>query len=546
MSGIITFGVEWETNLLVVNTTGDQLLEKVPYVLGNDNTNAKNQYSLEGYHPPRPRGGQPDRTQEYRAITNQCMYVLEFIFGVFNSVVEFQHAMQEFSHIVNMSLCQAQPGLQITQSNGQIQNSPIVQVMDYPEGRLENVWTDCSLRTAKPQGPGLGVYFADQCPVAGKGQLTIGLDFVSMGRLLAFMVRSPLMPPGTTLSKKQNFRDSGFKMASHFLYNVMASPPHDPLVSVLCFWMVYPIMNQFRSRQFSGSLEYFKMLLPLKGRSNFTCLVKQLSPEQQAEFEYWYDSNSAFLAKFFPKVKGYKFLESYPDLNINAKYIYSADIQTGIAGLSDIAIDNDSVTFTYNGEQKIGQLRLKVVSSEFMVWYGRLAPLRAVSSSDQQTLLFEGVGNPAFESADVNEWCIGPPTEGATYNVVEVRELDKFFRNPGAELGATPIPRLKVETLYDVIGNVLGNLQEITTKQEEFQLRLSPQDYDQYVRNYLEQDVNTAKTKVVDAMDAAMSEYADTFLDSELALLGDFDAAWGDDDLDEALRELGSDDDSVA
>jgi hypothetical protein len=30
MSGIITFGVEWETNLLVVNTTGDQLLEKVP------------------------------------------------------------------------------------------------------------------------------------------------------------------------------------------------------------------------------------------------------------------------------------------------------------------------------------------------------------------------------------------------------------------------------------------------------------------------------------------------------------------------------------
>jgi hypothetical protein len=55
--------------------------------------------------------------------------------------------------------------------------------------------------------------------------------------------------------------------------------------------------------------------------------------------------------------------------------------------------------------------------------------------------------------------------------------------------------RLKVETLYDVIGNVLGNLQEITTKQEDFQLRLSPQDYDQYVRNYLEQDVNTARRR---------------------------------------------------
>lgn len=45
---------------------------------------AKNQYSLEGYHPPRPKAGEPDKTEEYRDITKQCVYVLEFIFSVFN------------------------------------------------------------------------------------------------------------------------------------------------------------------------------------------------------------------------------------------------------------------------------------------------------------------------------------------------------------------------------------------------------------------------------------------------------------------------------
>lgn len=329
----------------MVNTTGDKLLEKVPYVLGNGNTNDNNQYSLEGYHPPRPKGDQPDRTREYmNIVTPRCVNVLEFIFGVFNSIAGFERAMHEFSQVVNASLCQAQPSLQITQSDGKIVDSPIVRVKDDPDGLSRNMWSDCSLRFSKPQGPGLGVYFADQCPVAGRGQLTIGLDFVSMGRLLAFMVHSPLMLPGSpdvrVFSIKQNFRDSGFKMASHFLYNVMVSPPEDPLVGVLCFWMVYPIMNYFRAGQFDRELEYFKMLLPLKGRSNFTCLVQQLSVEQQAEFENWYDSNIAFLTKFFPKVKGYKFLDSRPDLNINTKYIYSADIQTEIPGLSDIAINN--------------------------------------------------------------------------------------------------------------------------------------------------------------------------------------------------------------
>lgn len=207
----------------------------------------------------------------------------------------------------------------------------------------------------------------------------------------------------------------------------------------------------------------------------------------------------------------------------------------------------DFVTFTYNGERQNGQLRQRVYVGEFMVWFRKLAPLRAVSSSDNQTLLFQGVGNPAFKSADVNEWCITPPAED-TYNVVDVRELDKFFKKPGAELGATPLPKLKVETLYQVIGNVLENIQEITTTEEEFRLRLSPEEYGQYVRQYLNQDVDTARKKIVGAMDAATAEYTDKFLGAEFALLGD-DVAWGDDtgsDLDDALLEVGSGDESVA
>ena len=554
MSGITTFGVEWETNLLAINVTGAPLREKVPYILRNKNRDAKNKYSLEGAHAPRPRAGQSDKSEEYKHMTKGCIYALEFIFGVFNTIDEFQKALLEFHRVVDDSLCQDQPSLEIDQEDGQIQNSYIVHAIDYLEPRaLMNVYTDCSLQTIKPNGPGLGIYFANQCPIAGRGQLTIGLDFVSTGQLLTWMVRSGLLPSNLPLSRKQNFRDSGFKMASHFLYNVMADPPADPIVSVLCYWTVYPIITLFRYRQIGKEkeeikerarvrgekvpvlreLEYFKALLPLKGRSNLTCLVEQLSPEKRVAFDAWYNANHAFLTKFFPKVRGYKFSQSYPDDNIDEKYIYSADIHPGDTGVSNIKIQGDRINFTtmHNGVQQVMLSKQKVVSGEFMVWSGRLAPLKAVASSDQSTLVFKGAGNPAFESADVNEWCIGPPEGMATYNVVEVRELDKFYQAPGAAVGATPIPRLQVETLYDIIRNVYLNLQQITTANPDgVQLRLSVGDYNRYVALYALQDPKTVAGKIVGAMELAIEDY------TQVMRGGNFDL-----DMQELLDGLDSD-----
>lgn len=521
MSGIITFGVEWETSLLVVNTTGASFFEKVPYYLGNGNENPYIQYSLEGYHPPRPRANQPDRTQEYENAKagNRCIYSLEFIFGIFNNPVEFRTSIADFVNIIKANLCTNNPRLDITQADGVIQNCPIVAIVDNPQ---VPTFSDCTLTRAKPPGPGVGVRFANHCPITGKGQITIGIDFDSTYRLCAYMVRTPLMmDPSMALSKRQNFRDSAFKMTSYFLYHIMGSIPRDPIVQALCFWMVYPIINQYRSMQFKKELEYFKMLLPLKGRSNFTCLVDQLSHGQQAEFMQWYNTNYLFLGRFFPKVWGYKFSQSYPDYNIKEKYIYSADVHTSIQGLGDIAAQGDQISFTYNGVSNTGSLVQPVFYGEFIVWQGRLAPLEAILSPDNSTLIFQGLGNPAFESADVNEWCIGSTPQGSTYNVVEVRELDKFYQD-----GLKPTPRLHTDNLEEITENVLTNLHRITTIDHGL-LEISEQDYEQYVKSYRQfdaiaqeaenakaaregreaEEINTAQTKIVNAMDAAISAY---------------------------------------
>lgn len=561
MSGIITFGVEWETKLLSINMNNAKLREKVAYTLRNTNRDPKNKYSLEAAHAPRHRKGELDKSAEYTHMTRGCIYALEFIFGVFDTIDQFEQAMQEFYRVINLSLCKDQPSLEIEQENGEIQNSYIVEAIDYRGPIiLKNAYTDCSLQTLKPHGPGLGIYFANQCPIIGRGQLTIGLDFDSTGRLLTWMVHSQLLPSNLELSGKQNFRDSGFKMASHFLYNVMASPPPDPIVSVLCYWTVYPIINLFRSRQIAKEkeeikakaraegkevpvlreIEYLKALLPLKGRSNLTCLAQQLLPEQRMAFEAWYNANRAFLTNFFPIVQGYKFLQSYPDDNIDEKYIYSAEIQPGDTGVINIEI-GDRITFTtMHGGVMSTELKQKVIRTEFMVWTGRLAPLKAVASSDGSTLVFKGAGNPAFDSADVNEWCIGPYEGRTTYNIVEVRELDKFYQEPGAALGATRIPRLEVGNLYNVIRNVCLNLQQITTT-GGVNLHLSLDDYNNYLALYAQQDHKTVAGRVVGAMKMATEEYTRAMqggdLDHEMQELMDgldSDIDWNaiDDDID--------------
>jgi hypothetical protein len=566
MSGIITFGVEWETKLLSINMNGAKLREKVAYTLRNGNRDPKNKYSLEAAHAPRPRKGVPDKSAEYTHMTRGCIYALEFIFGVFDTMDQFEQAIQEFYRVINDSLCQDQPRLEIEQENGEIQNSYIVEAIDYRGPIiLKNAYTDCSLQTVKPHGPGLGIYFGNQCPIIGRGQLTIGLDLNSTGQLLTWMVRSPLLPSNLELSGKQNFRDSGFKMASHFLYNVMASPPQDPIVSVLCYWMVYPIINLFRSRQIAKEkeeikakarregkevpvlreIEYLKALLPLKGRSNLTCLAQQLLPQQRAVFEAWYNTNRAFLTNFFPIVRGYKFRRSYPEYNIDEKYIYSVDIHPGDTGVSNIQIQGNRINFTMMQggvpqNMSIDLSEQEVVLGEFMVWTGRLAPLKAVASSDGKTLIFQGAGNPAFDSADVNEWWVEPPAGRTTYNIVEVRELDKFYQEPGAALGATRIPQLEVGNLYNVIRNVSLNLQQITTT-SGVQLHLSVDEYNGYLALYAQQDHKTVAGRVVGAMEMAREDYARAMqggnLDPEMQELMDGlddDIDWNaiDDDID--------------
>ena len=515
MTGIISYGVEWETPLLVVNTTHVYLREKVPYVLGNGNRNPKIQYSLEGYHP-RSTLTQPDKEQNYlHAMANNCTMSLEFIFGVFkfnnnNNNAEFRSAMANFIRIIKYNLCTDQPYLEIAQADDTVQPYPIVAMVYDPK---VETYTDCELKTSKPPGNGSGVRFANHCPITGNGQVTIGIDFISTYKLLAYMVNTPLMDPSMELSTKQNFRDSGFKMTSHFLYHVMKDPPTDPLVQVICFWMVYPIINIFRASQFEKKLDYFKMLLPLKGRSNFTCLVEQLSHDQKAMFEIWYNTNQAFLKKFFPRVSGYRFLQSYPALNISDKYIYSAEIKTEIQGMSDIAIHKDHISYVYNGHPHSNALTLHVVHGEFMVWYGQLSPMMAFREMDHSPLIFRGVGNPAFDSADVNEWYIKPSVPGTTYNVVEVRELDKFHQN---HRNGTRMPRLNTDNLQENIMDVLTNLHTITTTYKG-PLEISKEEYDQYVASYSRIDPKAVQTKIVNALNNAIEEYKNDMEKTERA-----------------------------
>ena len=526
MSGIITFGVEWETSLLVANTTGSaHFFEKRPYYLGNRNQNPYLQYSLERYHPPRSRVNQRDKTQDYEnaKVGNRCMYSLEFIFGVFHNLDQFSDSIADFFNIIIRTLCTDDPQLEITQADGETQSYPIVAIVDNPQIATHS---DCTLKRAKLPDQGVGVRFANHCPITGKGQITIGIDFESTYLLFAYMVHTPLMrDPSMALSKKQNFRDSAFKMTSYFLYHIMGgSLPEDPIVQALCFWMVYPIINYYRSIQFKKDIEYFKMLLPLKGRSNFTCLVNQLSREQQAQFYQWYNTNYSFLGKFFPKVWGYRFSQSYPDYNINEKYIYSAEVYTS-PGLGNIAVQGNQISFMYNHQSYTRSLLQPVLLGEFIVWNGRLTQLEANFSPEHSNIIFQGLGNPAFESADVNEWYIEPTLQGSTYNVVEVRELDKFYQN-----GLNFMPKMDTDNLEQVTLNVLTNLGRITTTYNS-PLQISEQEYEKYVAEYMQfdaivqeaenakarsegreaEEINTVQTKIVNALAAAVSDYVSDY-----------------------------------
>ena len=389
MSGIITFGVEWETNLSVVNDTDALFSEKVPYFLGNGNENRKNQYSLEGYHP-----SINDKRAPKPEVYKYCMYILEFIFGVFNDVGEFSAAMKEFIRVIEQNLCTAEPPkLQITDSQNQVRQHPIVSILDFvkhkPEG-LHNVYTDCSLTNHKHVGGeeppnNVGVYFANHCPIDGNPQLTIGVTLESTGRIFSNFINQPLDVSDTKFGNEQNQRDSSFKMASHFLFRVMGATD-DLEVNIVCLEMIYVIVNRYKEIACGpGIIEYFKMLLPIKPRTNITCLISQLSVPQQQIFDGWYKINQSFLGTYFPKVYGYRFAQDYPAYNISKKFIYSAEILSGIDGVSNIAIVDGNIEYigyTQNDTQYTIKNTMNMIPGEFLVWYGRIPQLEAVLLRD--------------------------------------------------------------------------------------------------------------------------------------------------------------------
>ena len=503
MSSILTFGVEWETKLLVVNHTDAVFSEKVPYLLGNGNTNPKNHYSLEKYYPPRkPK----ERAAESAVYTPYCMYALEFIFGVFNNPGEFSAAMKEFIRVIEQNLCTPeQPALQITDRQNQVRQHPIVSIIDFvkhkPEG-LHNVYTDCSLTNQKHVGGeeppnNVGVYFANHCPILGRAQVTIGVTLESTGKLFSYLIHEPLSPPDTEFNVIQNFRDSSFKMASNFLFNVMDATDN-PEVNVVCLEMIYAIMNIYRSTKFAKGVEYFKMLLPIKPRTNITCLISQLSVPQQQIFNQWYEQNELFLGKHFPRVRGYVFGQDYPELNISTKFIYSAEIASRIAGVTDVAIVGDNITFNNGGNPSTLVKTMIVIPEQLLVWYRVMPKLEAILSPDGNNILFQGIGNPAFTSADVNEWCTAPH-DGSTYNILEVRELGKYLG-----LGRD-VKSIQLGELENVIGRCVTNLDQVCTH-TPFNLKLEPGEYTDYYTEYIQQDPH-AQAKVVDVMVQATGDY---------------------------------------
>ena len=508
MSGILTFGVEWETKLLVVNMkitdkTDTDFSEKVPYVLANRNTNPKNKYSLEQYHPQR----NSERAENENVYSPHCLYSLEFIFGVFNNIDEFRAAITEFTGVINQALCTSDvPMLQITDSQNQIHNHYIVSIMDFPtSGNLENVYTDCSLRTPRhvgglPPPDNVGVYLANQCPIKGNPQITIGVDLRSTGRLFSYLIYQPIYTSDTPFGRKQNFRDSSFKMASHFLFNIMGATG-DLDVNIVCLEMIYVIMNKYRIEAFdTGRIEYFKMLLPIKPRTNLTCLISQLSDDQQELFYQWYEYNAHFLSLYFPKVSGYVFGQDYPEHNISKTFIYSADIGSNIPGVTDIAIVGNKITFKTQLGGGSSAKTMNVIHQQFLVWYGKMPELVAVLSPDKTNILLQGVGNPAFTSTDVNEWCTHP-FERSTYNILEVRNISMYLgenRN---------VVSVLLEDLENTVVTCLKELQRIFTQGGDLNLQLTSEQYDAYYTQYHNQEAAHAKHKIGDVMDRAIADY---------------------------------------
>jgi len=514
MSGIQTFGIEWETKLVVFNPHND-LISKVPYPLMDGIPEI--QYSLEEFHPVPYK--QVERRVRPEIYNPYCLFSLEFILGVFTSQEKWNLVCTKFVQLLMSRLCRhfGEPMLPITNANDEVSERMILAIVDYPDdgpvppdGRSGRIYTDCSLNHLKTQGApppnNIGVRYTNQCPIIGNPQISIGVDLLGTCRLFANEVRSDFiqLPPGynedqLAYATKQNFRESAFKMTSNFLFNYIkpAGDGTDAKLNTICFEMVLAIVIEFRSRSFdrpdlSTPIDYLKQLFPIKPRTNLSFLMRELDEEQQTSFSKWYRDNHFFLKDYWPLINGYWFRKDYPKLNISKMRIYSDQIESGIEGVKDISIEGDSITYSFKNQNEKIANAMEMQPIQALVFHGQVTKIRGIFNHDNSGLIFEGVGHASYDATDINEWA-----HEEQYNILEIRNLSKYT---GENIDIVSIELGQLKNFVDVC---VTNINTICTT-GGVDLALSPEEWEAYINLYRAQ-INASKTE------AAMRQLIDDF-----------------------------------